>query len=299
MKLSNRHGLPDTVVNLAKRDTYTRGAAKISVTELIGSPRIRILRNRHRDEIIVDVADQFWSLMGRAIHSVVEQGADKNHIAEERLFAEVNGWPISGGIDLQVVHRINDDEVESEVGDFKFTSAWAVMNPKADWERQTNCYAWLTERNKGWRVKRLFINAIVRDWSRHEAERNPAYPQAPMVVLNQRLWSPEEREAYIRERVLIHQDAERRAEWGEDLPECSDEERWFNPGKLAVVKDGRVRALKLFDANEREAAEAYAAENKARVEARPGENKRCEQHCQVRDWCEQYAKIKEEGMRGE
>jgi hypothetical protein len=116
-----------------------------------------------------------------------------------------------------------------------------------------------------------------------------------MAVLPQRLWSMEEREAYIVERVLIHQDAERRDQWDEALPECSDDERWYRPGKLAVVKDGRVRALKLFEADEIEEAKAYAAENKARVEVRPGQNTRCESFCPVGEWCEQFARLKEEG----
>lgn len=291
--LTNKHGLPQTLVNLARRDTYTRGAARISVTELIGSPRIRIMRGRHRDEIITDVSEQLWSLVGRALHSVVEMGADEDHLPEERLFAEIMGWKISGGIDLQRTGVDEDGVTTVVLSDYKFTSAWAVMNPKLDWERQLNCYAWLVEAVKGWKVEGLAINAIVRDWSRHEAKRRDDYPKAAMAVLPQRLWSMEEREAYINERVRVHQDAERRDAWNEALPECSDDERWFRPGKLAVVKDGRMRALKLFEAHEIEAAQAYADENKARVEARPGQNTRCEEFCPVSQWCEQWVKIKE------
>lgn len=293
--LTNKHGLPQTLVNLARRDTYTRGSAKISVTELIGSPRIRIMRGRHRDEIVSDVSEQLWSLVGRALHSVVEMGADDDHLPEERLFAEVNGWKISGGIDLQRTGVDEDGTATVILSDYKFTSAWAVMNPKLDWERQLNCYAWLVEKVKGWRVEGLAINAIVRDWSRHEAARRQDYPKAAMAVLPQRLWSMEEREAYVRERVLVHQDAERRDAWDEALPECSDEERWFRPGKIAVVKDGRVRALKLFDADQLEEAKVYAAENKASVEVRPGANTRCEEFCPVSAWCEQFARMKEVG----
>lgn len=289
--LTNKYGLPETLVNLAKRDTYTRGDARISVTELIGSPRIRIMKRRHHDQIVTDVSDMVWSLIGRALHYVVEQGAGSAHITEERLFWSVNDWKISGGVDLQVV--LSDGSVE--VSDWKMTSAYAVMNGKDDWEKQTNSYAFLIEKAKGVTVTSLNIIAVVRDWSRHEAARNPNYPQAPVVVLPQRLWSSEERDAYITKRVMLHQDAERRVEWQEDPPECSDEDRWFRPGKISIVKDGRVRALKLFEADDMEAAKAYADENKARVEVRPGQNVRCETFCPVSQWCEQWAKIKETG----
>ena len=232
-----------------------------------------------------------WSLLGSAMHHVVEQGADDQHIAEERLFAEVAGWKLSGGIDLQVLGSASDGGQEVALSDYKTTTAWAVMNPKPDWERQLNCYAYLVEKTRGWTVTSLTINAIVRDWSRHEAARRDDYPQVPLVVLPQTLWSPQAREAYVTERMKIHQDAERAFDWGEQMPECSEEERWFKPGKLAVMREGRVKALKLFDTNDKERAEEYAKENKGYVEERRGENTRCENFCSVSQWCEQFKAI--------
>ena len=293
-RITNKYGLPQTLVNLAMRDNYSRGNANISVTELINSPRIRILKQKHRDEIVTDVSELIWPIIGRALHHVVEQGADENHIAEERLFAEIYSWRLSGGIDLQMLGAGSEGESVVAISDYKMTSAWAVMNQKADWERQLNCYAYLVEKVRGWTVTSLTINAIIRDWSRHEAARKEEYPQVPMVVLPQTLWSFAERERYVFERMKIHQDAERSADWDEPIPECNDEERWFKPGKLAVMKDGRVRALKVFDVSEKEEAEKYAQENKARVEERPGENVRCDNHCAVAKWCNQYQEMKRE-----
>lgn len=289
--ITNNHNLPQTLVNLAKRDTYTRGSARISVTELIGAPQIRLIRQEKQSEIVTDVSEMLWALLGRAMHSVVEQGADEQHIAEERLFAEVAGWRLSGGIDLQILGSASDGGQEVALSDYKMTTAWAVMNPKPDWERQLNCYAYLIEKTRGWTVTGLTINAIVRDWSRHEAERREGYPKIPLVVLPQTLWTPEAREAYVTERMKIHQDAERAFDWGEPVPECTDEERWFKPGKLAVMREGRVRALKLFETNEREQAEEYAKENKGYVEERRGENTRCESFCKVAPWCNQFKAI--------
>ena len=292
--ITNKHNLPQTLVNLALRDTYSRGNANISVTELIGSPRIRILRSEmtNKNMIVTDVSEILWPLLGRALHYVVEQGADEQHVAEERLFTQVAGWRLSGGIDLQILGTGADGERQVAISDYKMTTAWAVMNPKPDWERQLNCYAYLVEKLRGWTVIGLTINAVVRDWSRHEAERRESYPAVPLVVLPQTLWSFAERERYVTERMKLHQDAERRFDWGEPMPECTDEERWFRPGKLAVMKEGRVRALRLFDTHEREEAEEYARENKGYIEERPGENTRCDSYCQVAQWCDQYKKLK-------
>lgn len=292
--ITNKHNLPQTLVNLAMRDTYSRGSAKISVTELIGSPKIRILRQEKRSEITSDVSEMLWSLLGRAMHHIVEQGADENHIAEERLYADVAGWKVSGGIDLQMIGTGADGGKEVAVSDYKTTTAWAVMNPKLDWERQLNCYAYLIEKSRGWTVTSLTIHAIVRDWNRHEAARRPDYPATPLVVLPQNLWTPEEREAYILDRIKAHQEAETAFDFGDPMPDCTEEERWFRPGKLAVMREGRVKALKLFSVNEREEAEKYAESNKGYVEERRGENARCESFCPVSQFCEQFKSLRQE-----
>jgi hypothetical protein len=295
-QVTNKHGLPQVFVNLANRDKYSRGDARISVTELINSPKIRVLRKLHQHEIIEDVVDRVWSMFGTAVHNMVQEGADENHIAEERLFIEVNGWRLSGGIDLQIVlsDGSSNNRKSATITDYKVTTAWSVMNNKVDWERQLNCYAHLAETAKGWDITGLQIVAIVRDWSRREAARNPEYPQTPIVRVPQSLWSSEERTAYIEAQVRHHQDAERASDWQEDLPTCTDEERWYRPGKLAVMKDGRVRALKLFETHERREAELFAKENKGKVIERSGENVRCDSFCSVSEWCSQYSKTKGE-----
>ena len=293
-KITNNLGLPQTLVNLARRDRYSRGKSRLSVTQIIDSPRVRVLREKHEDEIVTDVSEMVWPLVGQALHHVVEQGADSEHLPEERLFLNVNGWTISGGVDLQCLGVEPDGTVAVIISDYKLTSAWAIMNNKADWERQLNLYAHLVEKAKGDRVKGLEIIAVCRDWNRHEAGYKEGYPKAPISIVPQRLWDEAERLSYLEARVALHQEAERRQEWGESLPECSDDERWYRPGKLAVVKPGGKRALKVFEWDERTDAEEFAKANKAELEERPGLNTRCESFCSVSQWCEQFKKIKGE-----
>ena len=40
MKVTNKYNLPQTIVNVLNRPTYTKGKAHLSVTEALSSPRI-------------------------------------------------------------------------------------------------------------------------------------------------------------------------------------------------------------------------------------------------------------------
>jgi hypothetical protein len=292
-EITNRLGLPAPILKAATNDSYSRGGADISITELIGSPRVRVLRAKHKDKIVEDASDRFWAIIGSALHHVMEVNAEDHHISEERLFASVEGWTISGGIDLQIPVQTAVGSSMS-LGDYKMTTAWAVMQQKVEWERQLNCYAYLVTKNKNIPVESIFIVAIIRDWSRRQAKLQPDYPQSPMVVLPQKLWSFEEQEKYIIGRVNNHQAASYAEDWGESLVECNDEERWTKPDKYAVIKDGNKRALKIFDADALTDAQKFANEKSARVELRKGEQTRCENFCAVSEWCEQYQKMVKE-----
>ena len=57
MKLTNNYNLPETIVNVLKRPTYSKGKANISATELLNSPRVVQLKRRHWDDIEEDAAD--------------------------------------------------------------------------------------------------------------------------------------------------------------------------------------------------------------------------------------------------
>ena len=158
MRITNKYNLPQTFVNITKRPTYSKGKAHLSATELINSPRIVQLRKANEKDLETDVADMIWSIFGTAIHGVLEHGKDENHLVEERLHAELDGWSISGAIDLQIV---NEDGTIT-INDYKTTGAWSVMNEKLDWEYQLNIYAWLVETVKQVPVKKLEIVAIIR-----------------------------------------------------------------------------------------------------------------------------------------
>ena len=108
MRITNHHNLSAPIVKALSRDDYTRGASHRSVTQLIDSPRIRILRERHWDELTEDVSEKMWSVLGTAVHRIFEDHAGDDVISEERLFVEVDGTMMSVAALLRKVARMEE-----------------------------------------------------------------------------------------------------------------------------------------------------------------------------------------------
>ena len=280
MQVTNVHNLPEPLVTLARREYYSKGAAQYSVTEIMSPPKIRRMREKYDDQIVTDVSQMLWSLLGSALHVVMERGETSGWIKEERLFTEVDGVAISGAIDLQ-----QEGEGGITIYDYKFTSAWAVMQEKEEWTQQLNIYKWLVETVKQRKVVGLKICAMVRDYSKHDLRE--AYPAAPICVIDIPLWDSVKTEMYIRERLEMHRESKMRADFEEDLQNCSNEERWMSETTFAVKREGRKTAIRVFKTIE-EATE-LAEKEKGYVETRLGEPRRCTgDFCGVSQWCAQY-----------
>ena len=282
MIITNNFNLPQTFVNITKRPTYSKGGANLSATELITSPRLVLLRKAHADKIESDVSEMVWSIFGTAIHGVLEHGKDDNHLVEQRLHAVLDGWSISGAIDLQTV----EEDGSISIDDYKTCGAWSVMNEKIEWEQQLNIYAWLVEHVKKVKVSRVGIVAIIRDWSRRDARIKESYPDAPIKVIQIRLWPMEQREQFIRDRIAEHSNALLNQELGEVLPECTPDQMWERPTTFAVMKEGGKRA-KSVHATMNEAELALPPKGYA-IEVRQGGRTRCAEFCPVSKFCSQY-----------
>ncbi len=281
MTITNRLGLPQPLVDAVVNDEYTRGEADISVTGLLSPPRQAVLKEQHAHEITEDVVDRIWSLLGQAVHVILER-ADSSGITEERLFMDLYGWRISGQFDrLSLTDGI--------LQDYKVTSAWTIVfgDRIAEWEAQLNLYALLATEH-GREIKGLEVVAILRDWQKSKAREDPQYPQSQVAVVPLELWSRNRQVAFLRDRVNLHQMAR------DSLPECTREERWQKDDKWAVHKAGRKGALRLLG-SEQDAIQ-WAETNGYMIEDiihRPGENTRCESYCAAAPWCEQFKALKE------
>lgn len=269
-KLTNVHNLPAAIIAAIQADPYT-GGGDVSCTRLIDAPQIRVLGGKHKDEITVDASELVFALMGQCLHTVLERAGLKEGgvTVEQRLFAEVNGWQVSGQVDRMHV-------ADGTLSDFKMTTVYK-QHGSDSWTRQLNVLRWLAHKN-GIRLDTLSVVAIFRDWRKTEAQRNPDYPQAAIQEITVPVWSLEDAEEYITERVYLHQAASR----GEEVL-CTDEERWFSGNTYALMNTGGKRALKVSPDR---SALPEPTEGQY-VEERKGEYKRCEHYCDVRAVCQQ------------
>jgi hypothetical protein len=287
MQITNRYNLPSAIVNNVLNDEYSRGDAMISVTQLLNSPRIVLLQRVNESKMVTDVVDRVPSMLGTAMHKVLEKGANPGEIVEERFFFEILGWKVSGAVDLQ----IPKDDGTWEVNDYKITSVYSVMSEKWEWESQLNMYAYLMRMATGRRVSSMKIVAILKDWNRKQGAFKPDYPEAPVVVVDVPVWQDTTQKEYIEARVHAHQMNAFALDNGGSIDYCSDQERWLRNEKWAVMKKGRKSAVKLFDTEEeangwigrQEDGEALTTTH------RPGEPVRCAgDYCGVSQWCKQW-----------
>ena len=314
MEITNKYGLPESLLNAAKNDKYSRGDAEFSVTTLIDSPRIAALMNKHGSGVEIDVADKIFAMLGSALHDLVEQGAHYDEESEQRLYADVDGTRISGKMD---VLRITDRHIV--IRDFKVCSVWkGILGDRGEWERQLNSYAFLVEQNyPDHEIGGLEIVALFRDWRKADSQRKGDYPEAPIQTYHMPVWSREARREYVSERVAAHSTAKKDTLSGGEPPLCTDDERWMREQKFAVVTPGMKRAHRVF--SRREDAERYINSKTGRtgvtvrlarlqarnmrIEERPKEYIRCEEYCPVREFCsqrtgekvmEEFRKVREE-----
>ena len=284
MKFTNEYGLPSALVDAIINDPYSRGSADISVTQLIQPPKIRVLTSRHRDEMVEDVVDRVWALVGNSTHEVLERAAHKDAIQEERLSINVAGWDISGQVDMY------EDGI---VTDWKITSVYSILNGiKPEWVNQLNCYSEMF-RQAGFPVNAVQIIAILRDWSKFGGQRSQNYPTKQVVKLPIDLWGHVEALTYIRGRVLLHQAASALSD--DEIPICTPEERWHKDDTWAVVKGKNKRATRVF--NSLEEAESFKAnieensKDKYRIDERPGEDTRCLHYCACSQFCNHFKSL--------
>ena len=244
------------------------------------------MKQRFDLEIEVDVADRLFSLLGRAVHSILEEHgrrAGLHDYVEQRLFADVDGWRISGGMDLWL-----EDADTPVITDYKVTTVRSAY-AKPEWIRQLNIYAWLFRVNHGRNPTGLQTCVILRDWSKMKVSGN--YPPAPIQKVVIPLWTPEQQDRYVRSRVKVHAAARAQDAFDADLPLCTDEERWRREDTYALIKEGGKRATKVYDTRE-EAEDNMKAGYE--IITRPGMPLRCMEFCEAAPFCSQWQSEKDQ-----
>ena len=279
MKVSNRLHLPEAFVNAVSK-TRHNAAGCFSATTLNKGAKEIILTDRHFDEITIDAADSVWAVWGTAVHALLESQPD-NNFHEEYFKVPVSNSFVTGQVDSY-------DMENGVINDWKTASVWKVQfNDFKDWRAQGLTYAWLL-RQSGLEVKKCRFVALLKDHSETKAKTDSSYPQSPVFIYEFNV-TPEDM-AETSARILAKvQEIESAYKLDDDAIEpCSDDERWADGEKWAVMKNGRKTAIKLFD-NEAD-ADAMAGElgNSHYVEHRPAISRKCLDYCNCKEFCSFY-----------
>jgi len=323
----NDISLPLAVFLMHDKYNHDERSNAISATALIKPIRQTILVRQNPTEAkTIDISELVASRMGSAIHKGCEEawtdpdtikkalklfGMSEDAInnikinpeftvkgetavyVEQRVEKEIPGmglhfdtpFIISGQYDLVLDGTLND---------FKSTSVWAyVYESNVDsYIKQGSIYKWLSPD----KITSDYINIsyIFTDWSAVRAREKKDYPQFKAITRKYSLWSIEETENWIMNRVNTLNTLWETPQ--EDLPECTDEELWATQTTYKYYKNSNKldRSTKNFDTMDEALIRKANDGDVGIIKTIPGEVKHC-RYCPVQPLCTQSKRMIEEG----
>lgn len=290
MRFTNKFNLPEALVRAAEKAEYN--STSYSPSSIASPPQQYILKKRHYDELVDDVNNRAWMMLGRAVHKIFEEGGGVTDLVEEKIRVKLpNGHIFSGVPDVYIGS-------EKKIIDYKTITTSMKGKPERikEYEFQLNCYAYLMERC-GFDVNELWVLGLMRDWSVRTAYYNKSYPSSPYWYFKVNKYEIEYIEELIVDRVNRMYVAEFDSNGNEiddcDLLECTEEEMWASKAGYAVMKKGAKKASKICDSEDQANAYIKAAKGEFKIEERKSLRTRCEFYCSVKDVCQQYKRYKE------
>ena len=295
MKVTNKYNLPDAIVKALTND-YQYKPYQFSVTTILSGIKSFLLAKRHQNEIEMDASEGINMLFGTAVHNIFEGKQNEDELAEEYIKVQVNDlYKISGKFDL---YNIKTEEIT----DYKTCSVWKIkFKDYDDWRKQLLIYSWMLIKS-GFNVKSAKITALIKDWKKTELKlakiKGESYPETPIINVSFDFFEDdyEEIEKWIVNRFHQIQEAELLSD--DDIPICSEEERWYTGDKFAVMKGNNKKAIKVCDTEE-EAEEYLKLDSSYHVEYRKGKNKKCEDYCNACEFCNFYKEYVKEEENGD
>jgi hypothetical protein len=299
---------------------YDERPNSISATGLI-KPLRQLVLSKQNPAILktVDIADLVATRMGSAIHKGCEDawtdlenvknalkvlGASEDAInnikinpayvkpgetpvyVEQRAEKEILDFVISGKYDLVLDGTLND---------YKSTSVWAyIFDSNADsYIKQGSIYKWLNPDKIT--SDYININYIFTDWSAAKARMDTkSYPQIKTLTKQYPLWSTEETENWIMNKIEAYKTLANTPQEG--LPQCNDEELWATEETFKYYKNPNKldRSTKNFKSMHEALIRKSADGDVGIIKTVPGEVKAC-RYCPVVGICTQAETMLAEG----
>ena len=293
-RVTNNFNLPAPVVAMVDRNTYTQGDTDVNVTTFIAPPQVTILKEAHKDNLVVDASDLLYPAWGSTLHEVLFRYGERadDAVVEEFLTTTDRGIKWGGHIDLREPSLRTANA--HTIADYKMCNTFKAMkvlkggtNDK-EWEQQLNCYCLLVRRAyPDLEIDALQVIAFLRDWSKTKAQ-GADYPPTGVMPVPIPLWSEQEQEAFVDARLSLWEAQQLRMDAGDPLIPCTDEERWMRPGAWRVKARTNGKTRRKFD-NEMEAKEMVEKDpEKFYIDVTPGIPLRCTHYCDAATYCDQY-----------
>jgi len=275
----------------------------IGVSTLMGAPLPRYLFARYWHQLEVKASETMNALQGQMGHLLFNR-VETDTETEIHLEVEFEGTRILGIADYYDPHL-------QTLGDAKFKQVNAVtagnIRGYDDLAKQLNIYCWMA-RKMGYDVRHLQGDIYINGWTVYKAYGDSAYPKAPYLKLSIPIWEDAFTANYVRKRLRVHDTAGIRLlqliRSGEitrpesdlqkaldaamlEIPICTDEERFMQPMKYAVMKKDQKKASRVLDTSpeairwlhdQKDAAKMYITQRK-------GGYMNCLHYCQTRAWC--------------
>jgi len=266
----------------------------IGVSTLLSAPLPRFLYARYFDQVEVLASETMNALQGQLGHLLFDKIETETQ-TELHLKTEFEGTLLYGIADYY-------DEKLKTLGDVKFrqvNSVTAGNISKDDYlEKQLNVYRWMARR-MGLEVEHLQGDIFINGWVRYKAMGESNYPKAPYQKIIIPIWPDEQTTNYVRERIAVHDTRAIRllrdalADYDEidkammEIPICTDKERYTQPTKYAVMKEGQKKAVKLFDNSDSAYEFINTQKNNSNlsVTERKGGHIKCLFYCDVKQFC--------------
>ena len=317
MTVTNDLHLPQAFVDAVGVERHNKPGC-YSATTLNKGVKEVVLMERHWEEFTVDASDSVWAVWGTAVHKIFEDN-DASHIikvinsiihseewskseksvfqklinvirnrytkedsfTEESFEIPVSNSKVTGKVDL---YNMKHGLIE----DWKTASVYKVMKADfSDWYKQGMTYAWLLTQN-GFPVRRCRFIAMLKDFSFTKADTESGYPKKPVYVYEFEV-TPEELKQTgerILKKVLELEAAEKLTD--DEIPQCLPEERWADPPKYAVMKEGRKSAVRVFEDENMANTCLKQLGEKHYLEERPAVSRKCEKYCICNEFCNFY-----------
>ncbi len=280
MFFTNQRGYPKYIADVLVQlyQDYSKGDADFSVTEIIGSPLERVLKERHKDELEIDVDRLYFMFLGSIGHAIAEKAKMDYIIAQEhRMFIKHDGVIVSGQLDIMYkeANKIRIDDV-------KLCSKSDLHKPvRKSYVRQANLYRYMYNIENNVLADELGILAFFRNATMFEQKcaRLPVKP-----------FTQDQCSEFLSKQIALH----KLVDWDvtSKVPECTPTDRWATEESWCVKKNknkttkalprsvvtSEAEALNILDSKVKQYPDAV-------IVHRPATNMKCESACDVAKWC--------------